>query len=73
MVLFTIDNVTKDGDYSIVSGFSKDVQDKVQIKYPSSSIVPNIGKRVVITIYSMDSKEWHSSKENLIRKGASHV
>ena len=57
----------ENGNWEIVYGTSKDVIGTIEIKYPKSTTPRKYPKHITFTVYSIDGKEWYSSKDLLIR------
>ena len=62
-----IDDMTEDGVYWNATGKAEGVTGSIVVKLPKASI-PYIGKRISHMVYSLDGKDWYSSKSLLIEK-----
>lgn len=65
-IVLKIEQVIEEKNGVSVIGTDPQVRGIISIKYPKETHPP-IGKKVIHTVYSLDGKIWHSSKEHLIR------
>jgi hypothetical protein len=66
-ITLKIEQIKESGDWVQAIGFCPEINDEVCVNYPIKN-APLKGKKVIHTVYSLNKKDWYSSKELLLRR-----